>query len=119
VLNNDGYLSIRTSQGNFFKRLLGEGPASGVSFPDYCKLATAYGLASSRLETPDFASGLREFLALPGPAVCDVILDDKQQFEPRMSSRQLEDGRIMTPPLEDMFPFLSREELAKNVLRPD
>lgn len=119
VLNNDGYLSIRTSQGNFFKRLVGEGPASGVSFPDYCKLATAYGLTAARLDTPDFATGLREFLALPGPAVCDVILDDKQQFEPRMSSRQLEDGRIVTPPLEDMFPFLSREELAANVLRPD
>lgn len=119
VLNNDGYLSIRTSQGNFFKRLVGEGPASGVSFPDYCKLATAYGLTATRLDTPDFATGLREFLTLPGPAVCDVILDDKQQFEPRMSSRQLEDGRIVTPPLEDMFPFLSREELAANVLRPD
>ena len=118
VLNNDGYLSIRTSQGNFFKRLVGEGPSSGVSFPDYCKLATAYGLPASRLDSPDFASGLREFLALPGPAVCDVILDDKQQFEPRMSSRQLEDGRIVTPPLEDMFPFLPREELATNVLRP-
>jgi acetolactate synthase-1/2/3 large subunit len=117
VLNNDGYLSIRTSQGNFFKRLVGEGPASGVSFPDYCKVATAYGLPASRLDTPGFATGLREFLALPRPAVCDVILDDRQQFEPRMSSRQLEDGRIVTPPLEDMFPFLSREELATNVLR--
>jgi acetolactate synthase-1/2/3 large subunit len=50
--------------------------------------------------------------------VCDVILDDTQQFEPRMSSRQLDDGRIVTPPLEDMFPFLPREELAGNVLRP-
>lgn len=119
VLNNEGYLSIRTSQGNFFKRLIGEGPANGVSFPDYCKLATAYGLPATRLDTPDFAAGLRKFLALPGPAVCDVILDANQQFEPRMSSRQLEDGRIVTPPLEDMFPFLPREELAANVLRPD
>ena len=119
VLNNDGYLSIRTSQGNFFKRLVGEGPANGVSFPDYCKVADAYGLPARRLDAPDFAQGLREFLALPGPGVCDVVLDETQQFEPRMSSRQLEDGRIVTPPLEDMFPFLPREELAANVLRPD
>lgn len=119
VLNNDGYLSIRTSQGNFFKRLVGESPANGVSFPDYCKVADAYGLPARRLDTPGFAQGLREFLAMPGPGVCDVILDETQQFEPRMSSRQLEDGRIVTPPLEDMFPFLSREELAANVLRPD
>ncbi|MEO7941656.1 MAG: thiamine pyrophosphate-dependent enzyme, partial [Burkholderiaceae bacterium] len=50
VLNNDGYLSIRTSQGNFFKRLIGEGPTNGVSFPDYCKLATAYALPARRLD---------------------------------------------------------------------
>ena len=118
VLNNNGYLSIRTSQSNFFKRLVGEGPATGVSFPDYYKVAQAYGLQARRLDTPDFASGLREVLALPGPVICDVILDDAQQFEPRMSSRQLEDGRIVTPPLEDMFPFLPRDELAANVLRP-
>lgn len=118
VLNNNGYLSIRTSQGNFFKRLIGEGPTNGVSFPDYCKVASAYGLDVRRLDSNDFAVGLREFLSLPGPAVCDVILDDTQPFEPRMSSRQLEDGRIVTPPLEDMFPFLPRDELAANVLRP-
>jgi acetolactate synthase-1/2/3 large subunit len=118
VLNNNGYLSIRTSQGNFFKRLIGEGPANGVSFPDYCKVAEAYGLAALRLDTPGFAAGIREVLRMPGPVVCDVMLDDLQQFEPRMSSRQLDDGRIVTPPLEDMFPFLSREELATNVRRP-
>jgi len=119
VLNNNGYLSIRTSQSNFFKRLSGEGPANGVSFPDYCKLATAYGLPTQRLDSPAFSDILREFLAQPGPGVCDVVLDDRQQFEPRMSSRQLDDGRIVTPPLEDMYPFLPRDELAANVLRPD
>ena len=118
VLNNAGYLSIRTSQGNFFKRFVGEGPGNGVSFPDYCKVAGAYGLEARRLDSPDFVAGLREFLALPGAAICDVILDDTQPFEPRMSSRQLEDGSIVTPPLEDMFPFLPRDELAANVLRP-
>jgi len=119
VLNNNGYLSIRTSQGNFFKRLSGESPASGVSFPDTCKLAAAYGLPAKRLDSPDFAAQLHAFLATPGPAVCDVVLDETQQFEPRMSSRQLDDGRIVTPPLEDMFPFLPRDELAANVLRPE
>jgi acetolactate synthase-1/2/3 large subunit len=116
VLDNNGYLSMRTSQGNFFKRLVGEGPANGVSFPDYVKVAQAYGLPAVRLDGPDFAAGLAQVLATPGPMVCQVVLDDAQQFEPRMSSRQLEDGRIVTPPLEDMFPFLSREELASNVL---
>lgn len=119
VLNNNGYLSIRTSQGNFFKRLIGEGPANGVSFPDTCKLAGAYSLPTQRLDSAEFATDLRHFLCTPGPGVCDVVLDDTQPFEPRMSSRQLDDGRIVTPPLEDMFPFLPRDELAANVLRPD
>lgn len=117
VLNNNGYLSIRTSQSNFFGRLVGEGPDSGVSFPDYAKVAAAYGLASLRLEGEKFQLELEQFLAAPGPALCEVILDGSQQFEPRMSSRQLEDGRIVTPPLEDMFPFLGREELDENIIR--
>jgi acetolactate synthase-1/2/3 large subunit len=62
------------------------------------------------------SAGLAAVLAAPGPRLCQVVLDDAQQFEPRMSSRQLEDGRIVTPPLEDMYPFLSREELASNLL---
>ncbi|MES2355316.1 MAG: thiamine pyrophosphate-binding protein [Pseudomonadota bacterium] len=116
VLNNNGYLSIRTSQGNFFKRLAGEGPESGVSFPDYCKVARAYGIDAMRLDSSEFAQNISNVLNKSGPMLCEVMLDDTQQFEPRMSSRQLEDGRIVTPPLEDMFPFLSREEIAENIL---
>ena len=63
------------------------------------------------------AAGAPELLLLV--TVCDVVLDESQPFEPRMSSRQLDDGRIITPPLEDMFPFLPRDELAANVLRPE
>ena len=59
-----------------------------------------------------------EFLAAPGPALCEVMLDSAQGFEPRLSSRQLPDGRIVTVPFEDMAPFLSREELAQNMLVP-
>lgn len=116
VLNNRGYLSIRSSQANFFGRLAGEGPDNGVSFPDFAKVAAAYGIASSRLNQADFTAEIRHILAAPGPHLCEVVLDETQGFEPRMSSRQLEDGRIITPPLEDMHPFLSREELARNML---
>lgn len=116
VLNNRGYLSIRSSQGNFFGRLTGEGPDNGVTFPDFAKVAGAYGIASSTLNQAEFTSELARILAAPGPYLCEVILDETQGFEPRMSSRQLDDGRIVTPPLEDMYPFLSREELAQNIL---
>ena len=118
VLNNNGYLSIRTSQKGFFGDVVGESPESKVSFPNTEKLAQAYGLPYVRLHTQDFRSDLCRALDLPGPVVCEVILDPAQGFEPRQSSRQLPDGRIVSAPLEDMFPFLERAELLENLLIP-
>ncbi len=115
VLNNNGYLSIRTTQRNFFKRYSGESPTSGVSFPDYSKVAAAYGIPGIRLNCPDFGQKIKEILESSGPFLCEVMLDPEQQFEPRMSSRQLPDGKIVSVPLEDMFPFLDRQELADNL----
>lgn len=115
VLNNDGYLSICQTQSNFFGLKIGADAGSGVSFPDYVKLAQAYGLKASRLEGPDFVNDLREVLASPHPEVCEVMLDPAQNFEPKLSSRRLSDGRMVSSPLEDMAPFLSREELQENM----
>ena len=117
LLNNGGYLSIRMTQGNFFKgNFVGEGPRSGVSFPDFVKVAQAFGLPATRLEERDFEAGLDAFLATEGPALCEVMLDPDQQFEPKLSSRQLPDGKIVSASLEDMAPFLDREELESNML---
>ena len=116
VLNNAGYLSIRTSQTNFFKRRAGEGPSSGVSFPDFVALASAFGIPSRRVTSTNWQDSLAEILQSAGPMLCDVMLDETQGFEPRMSSRRLADGSIVSPPLEDMFPFLDRDELALNTL---
>ncbi len=116
VLNNRGYLSMRTSQKNFFGRLAGEGPDNGVSFPDFVAVAGAFGIPARRLASADFPAGLAEALASDGPYLCDVVLDEAQGFEPRTSSRKLDDGSIVTPPLEDMFPFLDRAELAANMI---
>jgi len=118
VLNNNGYLSMRTTQGNYFKRFVGEGPRSGVSFPDMIKVAQAYGLPSMQIRGLDFETDLVQALGVPGPFLCDVLLDLDQQFEPKLSSRQLPSGRMVSSPLEDMFPFLDREELQSNLLIP-
>jgi len=116
VLNNGGYLSIRQTQSNFFGKLVGESSASGVSFPDMEKLAAAYGLATSSIaSTADFTR-IEEVLNAPGPALCNVHLDPAQEFEPRLKSRQLPDGKLVSPNLEDMYPFLDPEELASNLL---
>lgn len=114
VLNNRGYLSIRSSQANFFGRLVGESPDNGVGFPDFVAVATAFGIPARRVASADSAASIAEVLAAEGPQLCDVILNPGQGFEPRMSSRKLPDGSIVTPPLEDMFPFLDRDELERN-----
>ena len=118
VLNNDGYLSIRTTQGNFFGRFVGESPRSGVSFPDMVKIGQAYGLPSFRIDMADFAGAIERALKTPGPVLCEVMLDPGQTFEPKLSSKQLPDGRMVSAPLEDMHPFLPREELLANLLIP-
>ncbi|MBK9926877.1 MAG: thiamine pyrophosphate-binding protein [Anaerolineales bacterium] len=118
VLNNNGYLSIRTSQKGFFGDTVGESPESSVSFPDIQKIAKAYEIPYKRLAVKNFSKPLRDVLEAEGPVLCEVVLDPTQGFEPRQSSRQLPDGRIVSAPLEDMFPFLEREELMENLLIP-
>ncbi|MBV6396471.1 MAG: Acetolactate synthase large subunit [Anaerolineales bacterium] len=118
ILNNNGYLSIRASQKGFFGATVGESPQSGLSFPNMQKIAKAYGIPYIRLDQQRFETLLQKALDLPGPVVCEVMLDPAQGFEPRQSSRQLPDGRIVSAPLEDMFPFLERAELAQNLLIP-
>jgi acetolactate synthase-1/2/3 large subunit len=119
ILNNAGYLSMRLTQGGFFQgNFIGEAPRSGVSFPDYTRVAAAYGLPSTRIDSRDFDGPLEKFLALPGPALCEVVVDPAQEFEPKLSSRALPDGKMVSSSLEDMAPFLSREELAENMIVP-
>ncbi len=119
VLNNGGYLSIKQTQLGFFKRCVGEGPDSGVSFPDMVKVGQAYGFTTHRLDThQSLQTRLTEILETPGPMLCEVILSRDQSFEPKASSKQLADGRIVSTPLEDMYPFLEKEELLSNMLIP-
>jgi len=118
VLSNGGYLSIRQTQSNFFGKLVGATPDSGVSFPDPARVAKAYGINGTRLVGPDFVRRLQRVLASPDPEVCEVVLDRNQTFEPKLTSRRLPDGRMVSSPLEDMAPFLSREELRENMLIP-
>jgi acetolactate synthase I/II/III large subunit len=118
VLNNGGYLSIRQTQKNFFDRFVGESPNSGVSFPDIVKIGQGYGLRSLRIEKADFENEIDEILNMPGPVICEIMLDPEQQFEPKLSSKQLPSGKIVSSPLEDMYPFLDKEELLSNLLIP-
>jgi acetolactate synthase-1/2/3 large subunit len=117
VLNNTGYLSIRSTQSTFFGRLTGESGPSGVSFPDMVKVACAYGIPSLRVDREQQLSQVKQALAASGPVLIDVVLDPRQEFEPRSRARQLPDGRIVSPNLEDMYPFLDETELMGNVIK--
>ena len=120
VIDNGGYLSIRSTQANFFGRLIGESPASGVGFPDWVALAHAYGIPAVRIDDPaSMDEQIREALAAPGPYLAHVVVDPEQGFEPRVRSRQLPDGTIVSPALDDLYPFLSQEEAESNRVRPD
>ena len=117
VLNNSGYLSMRMTQSGFFGRLTGESAASGVSLPDMVKIACAYGIPSTRVDRQSQLSQIDLALAAAGPALIDVVLDPHQEFEPRSRARQLPDGRIVSPELEDMYPFLDETELMDNMIK--
>jgi acetolactate synthase-1/2/3 large subunit len=120
ILNNGGYLSIRQTQTGFFQgRLIGTGASSGVTFPDMVKVGLAYGIPSFPITSISDLQIIQQELNSPGPTIFDVFLDVAQEFEPRLRSRILPDGKIQTPNLEDMYPFLSPEELAENMLAKD
>ncbi len=116
VLNNSGYLSMRMTQAGFFGRLTGEGAATGVSLPDMVKVGCAYGIPSLRVDRLSQLEQVDRALAAVGPTLIDVVLDPNQEFEPRSRARQLDDGRIVSPNLEDMYPFLDNSELMDNLI---
>ncbi|MBU6396194.1 MAG: thiamine pyrophosphate-binding protein [Sphingomonadales bacterium] len=115
VLNNDGYHSIRQSQVAHFNGFsVGCGPDSGLTFPDFARLAGGFGLPATKAENEGaLAEAIRQTLDHDGPALCEVMIDKGQQFEPKLSSRRLPDGTMVSPPLEDLSPFLSDEDLAE------
>jgi acetolactate synthase-1/2/3 large subunit len=120
VLNNDGYSSIRQTQRSYFPdNVVGCGPESGLSFPKFSKLAGAFGIEYRRCSShADLSASIRSTLDGAGPQLLEVMLDPEQPFSPKLASRQLEDGRMVSSPLEDLAPFLPRVELAENMQIP-
>lgn len=120
LLNNEGYHSIRQSQAGFFgkDRLVGMGNESGdVSFPDFAKVADLYGFKYFAIhDNSELKEVISQVLATKERCLCQVFLGKAQGTMPKASSRRLENGSFASTPLEDMAPFLSREELAENLL---
>ena len=115
VINNDGYHSIRQTQTNIFGHhtKVGIGPEShDLSFPSLEKLAWAYGYpyAACR-ENAEIEETLKKAFETEGAFLAEIFVDPTQFFEPKSATKKLPDGSLFSPPLEDLAPFLDREEL--------
>lgn len=120
VLNNQGYASIRTSQRAYFAgRYAGSDPSSGLTVPDTLRVARAYGLASLRIRGhAGLRAGVRKALVAKGPVIVDVLGAKDQPTAPRVTSFQRPDGSMVSRPMEDLAPFLDREEFRSNMIVP-
>lgn len=118
ILNNNGYVSIFQTHRNFFGGVeVGGGPKSGVTFPDFSKLSLAFDLPYQRCEShDDMERSISATIAVDGPAICEVMIDENIAFAPKLGSKQLPDGRIISPALEDLSPFIPRETLRDNMI---
>lgn len=118
VLNNNGYAAIRNTHKRFFDgRLVCCDPSSGLTIPDTCKIASAYGLKTVRISNQkNLRQEVSEILNMDGPVVCEVMVDPDLQMAPKLSSAARPDGTMVSKPLEDLWPFLDREEFKANMI---
>jgi len=117
VFNNKGYLSIRQTQSNFFGELYGCDIETGVGFPNILAVASAFGLATVRIEQNEgMREAIKSVLETPGPILCELDLGLIHTIEPKLASVRKPDGRMISKPLEDMSPLLGRDEFKKNMI---
>lgn len=118
ILNNNGYGSIRATQNRFFAgRLVCCDPASGLTMPETCRVAAAYGLKTVKIaEQSNLKQAVADVLSTDGTVICEVMLDPEQQSAPRVSSEVRPDGSIISKPMEDLWPFLPRAEFKSNMI---
>lgn len=120
IFNNDGYLMIKHTQKAVLKgRYAGTDAKSGVSCPDFSKLAVAFGMPAFQIRTwEDFDRDLPKVMAATGPVICEVFMAPEQFFHPKLGIAVKADGTLVSPPLEDLSPFLPRETLRENLRVP-
>jgi acetolactate synthase-1/2/3 large subunit len=117
VYNNHGFASIRATQRSLLDgRLIASDPAAGVDNPDFRRLAEAFGLPYERIaDSSDLEAGIARVLTLDGPTLCEVLVSPDEEIQPKASAFRREDGTLESRPLEDMAPFMPRDELWQNM----
>lgn len=119
IFNNDGYLMIKHTQKSLFKAAyVGTDASSGVSCPDFAKLAHAFGIPSFQIRAWDECDAvLEQVQAAAGPVICEVFMHPEQLFSPKLSLAARPDGSLVSPPLEDLSPLLPRPVLEAAMLQ--
>ena len=120
ILNNGGYLSIKQTQTNYFNGFsVGCGPESGLTFPDYKYLSKGFKIPYMKISNEiEMNKKINRLLNTKGPIICEIMINKNYFFEPKVSSKRLPNGDLVSMPLEDMSPYLSREEFKKNMIIP-
>lgn len=120
ILNNNGYGSIKATQKTHFNgRYVCCNPQSGLTLPDICRIATAYGLKATRIDNQkNLKEKVLEVIQTEGTIICDLLVDPDMPTSPRVSSQVLPDGQIVSKPMEDLWPFLDRDEFYRNMIIP-
>jgi acetolactate synthase-1/2/3 large subunit len=118
LLNNNGYVSIFQTHRNFFNGVeVGGGPESGVTFPNFERLSLGFSIPYLKCENhQSLEKNISKTLKTQGPIICEIIIDENQIFSPKLGAKQHSDGRITSPPLEDLSPFLSKDILKENMI---
>ena len=118
LLNNNGYVSIFQTHRNFFNGVeVGGGPKSNVTFPHFGRLAAAFGFGYVHVGNHGgLPAAIEQTLRTDGPAMCEIVIDENVPFAPKLGAKQHPDGRITSPALEDLSPFLPRDVLRANML---
>ena len=119
ILNNDGYVSIKQTQEAYFSdNVAGVGPESGVTMPDFTELGKILDIPSIKItKSSELSSKIfKKMLNNDKPGIFEIVIDPGQKFSPKLTSRKLNDGTMVSPSLHDMSPFLDEAELAKNII---
>jgi acetolactate synthase-1/2/3 large subunit len=119
IINNDGYASIKQTQKNFFQgKMTGSSSDSGVSVPDFSKIAKGFNIKAVKISNPKTLSKqIKDVLQTKGSVLCEVITETNYSFSPKLSAKKLANGTMISPSLEDMFPFLDRKEFEENLIK--
>jgi acetolactate synthase-1/2/3 large subunit len=117
-LNNQGYLSIKNTQINYFQsRLVVTDSSSGLTLPDIQKIAKAYNIKSNKIvNNSGLQVGVREAIESDGPFICEVMINPEEQVTPKVKTVLGNNGKLISKPLEDLFPFLERSEFLENMI---